>query len=190
MLKQFLVAQQYSVLRLHSVPNFNGLMILLEDQYELSDTVTINNITGTVERVSMRSTMLRDIRGQAHFIPNGSITLVTNATFEWARAVMEIPVAYKENVDHVMSVIVELANGMRKDSEFSADILDDPVMLGVNSFEDSAVNIKFMLQTKADRMWPVQREMLRRIKNRFDELGIEFAHPRRIISQYSPAETS
>ncbi len=165
---------------------FNGLMILLEDQYELSDIVTINNITGTVERVSMRSTMLRDLKGQAHFIPNGSITHVTNATFEWARAVMEVPVAYKENVDQVMSVIMELANGLRNDSEFSADILDDPVMLGVNSFAESAVNIKFMLQTKADRMWPVQREMLRRIKNRFDELGIEFAHPQRIISQYAP----
>jgi len=169
---------------------FNGLMILLEDQYELSDIVTINNITGSVERVSMRSTMLRDLKGQAHFIPNGSIKHVTNATFEWARAVMEVPVAYKENVDQVMSVIMELANGMRNDSEFSADILDDPVMLGVNSFAESAVNIKFMLQTKADRMWPVQREMLRRIKNRFDELGIEFAHPQRIISQYAPVVDS
>ena len=169
---------------------FNGFMILLEDQYELSDIVTINNITGTVERVSMRSTMLRDLNGQAHFIPNGSITLVTNSTYEWARAVIEVPVAYKENVDRVMSVILELANELRKDSEFGSDIQDDAVMLGVNSFDESAVNIKFMLQTRADRMWPVRREMLRRIKNRFDELGIEFAHPQRIITQRPSVEAS
>ncbi|MFV2056491.1 MAG: mechanosensitive ion channel domain-containing protein [Thiohalomonadales bacterium] len=152
---------------------FNGFMILLEDQYELNDVVTINNITGTVERVSMRTTMLRDLYGRAHFIPNGVITHVTNTTYEWARAVFEIPVAYKENVDRVMAVILELANELRKDEKFSSSILGEPIMLGVNSFDESGVSIKFMLQTESEKMWPIRREMLRRIKNKFDELGIE-----------------
>jgi len=162
---------------------FNGFMILLEDQYELNDIVKINNITGTVERVSMRTTMLRDLNGRAHFIPNGVITLVTNTTYEWARAVFDIPVAYKENVDHVMKVIIELAHELRKDKEFSSSILADPIMLGVNSFDESSVSIKFMLQTQSDQMWPVRREMLRRIKNKFDEVGIEIPVPQRVISQ-------
>ncbi|VAX05616.1 hypothetical protein MNBD_GAMMA25-1061 [hydrothermal vent metagenome] len=162
---------------------FNGFMILLEDQYELNDIVTINNITGTVERVSMRTTMLRDLNGRAHFIPNGVITHVTNTTYEWARAVFNIPVAYKENVDHVMEVIINLANELREDEKFSSSILEAPIMLGVNSFDESSVSIKFMLQTESDQMWPVRREMLRRIKNKFDQLGIEIPVPQRAITQ-------
>ncbi len=164
---------------------FNGFMILLEDQYELSDIVTINKITGTVERVSMRTTMLRDLNGRAHFIPNGVITHVTNTTYEWARAVFDIPIAYKENVDHVMEVIIDLANELREDKKFSSSILEEPIMLGVNSFDESSVSIKFMLQTESDQMWPVRREMLRRIKNKFDELGIEIPVPQRAITQYT-----
>ena len=162
---------------------FNGFMILLEDQYELNDVVTINDITGTVERVSMRTTMIRDLNGRAHFIPNGVITRVTNTTYEWSRAVFDIPVAYKENVDYVMSVILELANGLQQDEEFGSAILSAPTMLGVNSFDENGLTIKFMLQTRADRMWPVRREMLRRIKNKFDELGIEIPVPQRVIAQ-------
>ena len=163
---------------------FNGFMILLEDQYELNDVVTINDTTGTVERVSMRTTMIRDLNGRAHFIPNGTITRVTNTTYEWSRAVFDISVAYKENVDRVMSVILELANELHQDKEFGPGILAEPIMLGVNSFDENGVTIKFMLQTRADRMWPIRREMLRRIKNKFDELGIEIPVPQRVISQY------
>lgn len=162
---------------------FNGFMILLEDQYELNDFVTINNISGTVERVSMRTTMLRDLNGRAHFIPNGAINHVTNSTYEWSRAVFDILVAYKESVDHVMTVIIDLANELTKDEEFGSTILGEPIMLGVNSFEESGVTIKFMLQTKADKNWPVRREMLRRIKNKFDEVGIEIPVPHRVITQ-------
>lgn len=162
---------------------FNGFMILLEDQYELNDIVTINNTTGTVERVSMRTTMLRDLNGRAHFIPNGSINRVSNSTYEWSRAVFDVPVAYRENVDHVMTVILELAKELRQDAEFGPYILEEPVMLGVNSFDDFGVTIKFMLQTRADKMWSVRREMLRRIKNKFDELGIKIPVPQRVIPQ-------
>ena len=169
---------------------FNGFMILLEDQYELNDVVTINDITGTVERVSMRTTMIRDLNGRAHFIPNGVITRVSNTTYEWARAVFEITVAYKENVDHVMSVILDLANELQQDKKFGSAILSDPEMLGVNSFDENGVTIKFMLQTRADKMWPVRREMLRRIKNKFDELSIEIPVPQRVIQQQNENGTN
>ena len=100
---------------------------------------------------------------------------------EIERAVFEIGVAYKEDVDRVMSVLVELANELRQDPVFSPLILDDPTMLGVDALNDSAVVIKFHLKTRPHQQGPVKREMLRRIKNRFDALGIELPFPHRVI---------
>jgi small-conductance mechanosensitive channel len=162
---------------------FTGFMIMLEDQYELGDVVSIGNITGTVETVNMRTTVLRDIEGRVHFIPNGEVKQVTNRTYGWAQAVFDINVAYKENVDHVMDVLMDCANKLRTDPEFSSFILAEPIMLGVNDFADAAVQIKFMLKTRPDKMWPVRRELLRRIKNRFDQEGIEIPIPQRVIYQ-------
>jgi small conductance mechanosensitive channel len=169
---------------------FTGFMIMLEDQYELGDIVSIGNITGTVETVNMRTTVLRDIEGRVHFIPNGEVKQVTNRTYGWAQAVFDINVAYKENVDHVMEVLMDCANELRQDPEFSSYILAEPNMLGVNNFGDAAVQIKFMLKTRPDKMWPVRRELLRRIKNRFDQEGIEIPIPHRLVYQQINTTTS
>ena len=160
---------------------FSGFMILLEDQYELGDIVTIGNMTGTVEKVNMRTTVLRDLEGRVHFIPNGKITQVTNKTFEWARAVFDIDVAFEEDVDKVMGILLELAGEIAKDPRYSDHIIDEPVMQGVDRFGESAVTIKFMIKTKPDMMLIVKREMLRRIKNRFDQVGIKIPVPRRMV---------
>jgi len=165
---------------------FSGIMILLEDQYELGDVVTVGNVTGVVERVNMRATVLRDIEGRVHFIPNGEIKQVTNRTYEWAQAVFDINVSYKENVDEVMALLMELAQQLQQDPDYKDAILADPVMLGVNEFGNAAVTIKFMIKTKADKMWPVRREMLRRIKNKFDETGIQIPILQREVFQNTP----
>lgn len=166
---------------------FSGIMILLEDQYELGDVVTVGNVTGVVERVNMRATVLRDIEGRVHFIPNGEIKQVTNRTYEWAQAVFDINVSYKENVDEVMALLMDLAKQLQQDSDYKDAILADPVMLGVNEFGNAAVTIKFMIKTRADKMWPVRREMLRRIKNKFDEVGIQIPIQQRELFQNAPS---
>ena len=97
---------------------FNGFMILMEGQFELNDLVTIGDVTGTVERMSMRMTMLRDLEGRAHFIPNGQIRQVTNRTHAWSQAVFNVGVAYQENVDQVMEVLMDVANEFCRDPEF------------------------------------------------------------------------
>jgi len=160
---------------------FNGFVILLEDQYELNDLVKINNITGTVERVNMRTTVLRDVEGMLHFIPNGEIKSVINRTYEWARPVFNIKVAYKENVDRVMEVLAEVAGGLKVDPDFGPEVTDEPVMLGVDQFVEDGVVIKFMIRTTPHGQFRVRREVLRRIKNRFDELGIEIPAPQRVL---------
>ncbi|MFO0840141.1 MAG: mechanosensitive ion channel [Phycisphaerae bacterium] len=160
---------------------FYGFMILLENQYTINDVVKIGDVAGQVERITLRVTTLRGLDGTAHFVPNGEITRVSNLTHEWSRALFDIPVAYKENVDRVMHELVELAKELRRDPEFRGLIMEMPEMLGVDEFADSAVIIKFLIKTRPLKQWIVKRELLRRIKKRFDELGIEIPFPHRTL---------
>jgi len=162
---------------------FTGFLILLENQFELGDLVTIAGVTGTVESVNMRVTVLRDLEGRVHFIPNGEIKAVTNRTYNWGRAVLEIPVGYNENVDRVIETLSEVAAELRADPDWAERITEDPVMMGVDAFTEYGVVIKFMLKTLPEDMFTVRRELLRRVKNRFDELGIEISVPHRILLQ-------
>jgi len=160
---------------------FNGFIILIEDQYELNDLVMINNTSGRVERVTLRTTALRDLQGKLHFIPNGEIKSVTNRSYEWARIVFDIRVAYKENVDRVMDVLMEVALKLCAEPEYKDAIMEDPQMLGVDQFSEFGVVIKFVLKTEPGELFRIKREMLRRIKNRFDELGIEIPIPDAVV---------
>jgi small conductance mechanosensitive channel len=160
---------------------FSGFMVLMENQYNVGNAVRINNTAGRVEDITLRMTTLRDIEGVAHFIPHGQITTVSNLTHGWSQVMLEVGVAYKENVDQVMDVLMELARDMRKDAHFGPLIMDEPEMLGVDAFTDSAVMIKLIMRTRPLSQWKVKRELLRRIKNRFDELGIEIPFPHRTV---------
>ena len=159
---------------------FSGFMILLEEQYKLNDVITIGDATGVVEHMTMRTTVLRDLEGRAHFIPNGQITHVTNRTHDWSQALFNIRISYKEDVDRVIDILIELAKELQHDPEYSSAVIGEPRMLGVDDLDESAIVIKFIMKTQPKKMWPVRREMLRRIKNRFDELGIKIPVPRRI----------
>ena len=160
---------------------FYGFIILLENQYTINDVVRIGGIAGLVERITLRVTVLRDLEGVVHFMPHGEIKSVSNLTHGWSRAMFDIGVAYKEKPDDVMKVLMDLGRELRRDPEFSALILDDPEMLGVDQFGDSAVVIKFLIKTRPLKQWIIKREMLRRIKNKFDELGIEIPFPHRTV---------
>lgn len=159
----------------------NGVFILLEGQYRVNDVVKIGEYSGLVEAVNLRITQLRDLEGRVIYIPNGEIKAVVNFTKDYANAVLEIGVAYKEKVDQVMTVIKEIGSGMRADPYFSKLILADLEMLGVENFGDSQVTIKFRVRTLPIKQWEVAREFRRRIKNRFDELGIEIPFPHRTL---------
>ena len=169
---------------------FVGFMVLLEQQYLVNDVIEIGAIKGQVERVSLRITVLRDLEGRVHFIPHSQINTVTNLTHGWSRAMFEIGVAYKENVDRVIQVLTALAEDLRRDESFKRLILSEPVMLGVDSLGESAVVIKFYIQTRPLQQWTVKREMLRRIKNAFDRLGIEIPFPHLTIYRGMPRTDS
>jgi small-conductance mechanosensitive channel len=154
---------------------FTGFMVLLEQQYVIGDVVQLGNSTGEVERITLRLTVLRDQEGRVHFIPHGQITTVINHTHGSAQAVVEVRVAYREDVDRVIGVLMEVAHGLCQDPAFGPFIQDEPQMLGVEALSNTAFAIKLKLKTVATKRETVKRELLRRIKNRFTELGIELA---------------
>jgi small conductance mechanosensitive channel len=160
---------------------FSGFLILAEDQYQLGDLITIRGITGTVESVNMRVTVLRDLEGRVHFIPNGSIDQVTNRTYGWGRPVFEVPVGYAEDPDQVMAALTDVAKELADDPDWKGSIIGDPDMLGVDKFSEYGMVIKFMVKTQPDKLFAVRREMLRRIAKRFDELGIRITVPQRML---------
>jgi moderate conductance mechanosensitive channel len=159
----------------------NGLFILIEGQYRINDVVKIGEYGGLVEDINLRITTLRDLEGRVIIIPNGEVKGVVNFTKEYAQALLDIGVAYKENVDRVMEVIKEIGVGLRKDAYFGKLILGDVEMLGVDDFADSQVTIKFRMKTLPIKQWEVMREFRRRIKNKFDELGIEIPFPHQTV---------
>ncbi|SDE89919.1 small conductance mechanosensitive channel [Thermus arciformis] len=155
----------------------NGFFILLEDQYGVGDIVQIGGVGGQVERFTLRLTVLRDLEGRAHFIPNSEVRQVTVLTQEWSRAVVDVGVAYKEDLDRVLEVFRDEAARFSQDPEWQARFTAPPEVLGVQNLADSAVVIRVLFATKPAEQWAVAREFRRRIKNRLDREGIEIPFP-------------
>ena len=155
----------------------SGFFILLEDQIRVGDVVNVADKGGLVEKVGLRTTVLRDLHGNVHYVPNGTIAVVTNMTKEYSRYVFDIGVAYREDVDEVIAVIKGIDQEMRNDPEFKDDILESIEILGLDQFATSAVVIKARTTTLPIKQWRVGREFNRRIKKKFDELNIEIPFP-------------
>jgi len=155
----------------------NGLFILLEDQYNKGDWVGIAGVDGLVEEVNLRRTVLRDLDGSAYTIPNGEVKTVTNYTKDWARVNLNIPVAYGEDLDHVIEVINRVGSKLSTDDYFGPKILEPPQALRVDKFGDSGIEIKVVGKTKPLMQWEIMGEFRKRIKKIFDEEGIEIPWP-------------
>lgn len=155
----------------------SGFFILLEDQIRVGDVVKISEKGGLVEKVGLRTTVLRDLHGNVHYVPNGSIAVVTNMTKEYSRYVFDIGVAYREDVDEVIEVIRGIDEEMRNDPAFKDDILEPIEIMGLDQFANSAIIIKARTTTMPMKQWRVGREFNRRIKKKFDERNIEIPFP-------------
>ncbi len=150
-----------------------GFFILAEDQYRIGDTVTIANTTGKVEDIQFRVTVLRDGEGNVHFVPNGQIIVTSNLTSLYASPAIDVRVDYKTDLGRAMDVMLDELARMSADEEWSDHITKDPEMLGVQDLVGAGVLLRARLTTIADHRWSVQREALRRVKNRFAAEGIE-----------------
>ena len=159
----------------------NGFFILLENRMSVRDVVEIAGKSGLVESIGLRVTVLRDLEGNVHVVPNGEISTLTNMTKEWSRAVLEIGVAYKEDVDNVIEILKEVGEDLKTDEAFGPLLLEPLEVLGIESFGDSSVNIKLMFKTKPIMQWKVAREFRLRVKRAFDEKKIEIPFPHRTL---------
>jgi len=160
-----------------------GMFVLIEDQYALGDVVQLAGVSGTVEEIRLRTTVLRDLDGSIHHVPNGEVRVATNLTYEYSRVVVDLSVAYEESVDRALEVIGEVAGGLAADPEWSSAVVDDPQVLGVDALDDSGVVIRVLFTTDPDTRWTVKREFLRRAKNGLDEAGIEIPYPHVTITR-------
>lgn len=158
----------------------NGTFILLEQWYQINDIVTIGDTTGTVERFNLRATVIRDIEGTVHFIPNGEINRLSNRTHVWSRALVEVGVHYSENTDRVVEVLEEVFSELMNDKKYKKVILERPTILGnggVSKLGDSAVVFTVICKVKPGEQWTISRQLRKRIKDKFDKVGIEIPYP-------------
>lgn len=156
---------------------FSGLFLLLEDQIRYGDVVEVAGKSGVVEEVTLRFVRLRGYDGNVHFVPNGQISSVTNMTRGFSFAVMDVGVAYREDIDEVFTIIRGVAAEMRADAQFKDIILEDVDLAGVENWADSAVAIRFRIKVQPTQQGAVKREFLRRLKAAFDAHGIEIPFP-------------
>lgn len=157
-----------------------GMFILFEDQFGVGDIITIDNLTGTVESIGLRTTMIRSADGDLHIIPNGSIKIITNMSKDFNRAKVDVGIAYEENVDKVIKVMKE---EMQKiyEQKLIEGLNDCPNVLGIVDLAENEVTIRILADTEIGENWSVEREIRRYIKNRFDKEGIDIPYPRRVV---------
>jgi small-conductance mechanosensitive channel len=152
-----------------------GIFLLLEDTVAVGDTVTLGGLTGTVEQLSIRSIKLRALDGSVHIIPFSAVTTVTNMTRDFAFSVLDISIGYGEDPDHIAEVLREISKEMRSESRWSRAMLNEIEVMGVDKLGDAAVVLRSRVKTEPSMRWAVGRELNRRIRSRFSELGIEMA---------------
>jgi small conductance mechanosensitive channel len=152
-----------------------GFFILAEDQYRIGDTVTIANTTGKVEDIQFRVTVLRDGEGNVHYVPNGQIIVTTNLTSLYASPAVDVRVDYKADLDRAIEVMLDELTAMSADQQWSERITKEPEMLGVQDLVGPGVLVRARLTTTAEHRWSVQREALRRVRNRLAAEGIEIS---------------
>jgi small-conductance mechanosensitive channel len=165
-----------------------GIFLLFEDALAVGDVVQVGGLSGVVEQLSIRSIKLRAMDGSLHIIPFSAVTTVTNMTRDFAFAVMDVNVAYGEDTDRVTDVLRNVAAEMREDAKLRSAIRDDLDVMGVERLADSGVIIRVRIKTEPSQRWTVARELNRRVKRRFDELGIEIPYPHQklVVEQGAP----
>jgi moderate conductance mechanosensitive channel len=151
----------------------SGIFMILEDQYGVGDVVDTGEATGTVEEVSLRVTRLRDGQGVVWYIRNGEIVRIGNKSQGWSTAIVDIPVAYSENLEKVIPLIRSVVHEMDQSPDWQGKLLEEPQVMGVESMTGSVVTIRVLAKTAPEQQYGVSREIRERVKAAFDEQGIK-----------------
>lgn len=163
----------------------SGIFMLVEDQYGVGDIVNVGEATGVVEEIKLRTTRLRDVNGTVWFVPNGEIRRIGNLSQQWARAVLDVEVAYDTDIPHAMRIIKEVADGIWNEQLENATVLEEPEIWGVEMFGASSIAIRLVLKVEPGEQWATAREVRKRLKAAFDAAGIEIPFPQRTVWMHS-----
>ena len=158
----------------------NGFFILLENQYDIGDMVRIAGVKGTVERMSLRQTVLRDEDGTLHIVPNSNIQIVSNTTRDWSQFALRVTVAYSEPSDRVVKLLKEVAEEIRHEEEYAEDIVSDIQVPGIDRVGPGEAEYLMLIKTRPNKQYGVSRELRRRIKECFEKNNVQAAGPGRI----------
>jgi len=154
-----------------------GVFIILENQYRVGDVVTVADISGLVEYITLRKTVLRDLDGIVHHVPNGEIKTASNFTRRFARVNLNISVAYDTDLDHAIGVINRVGKELAEDTKWREAIKSPPQALRVDNLGDSGIDIKILGDVEPMQQWAVMGELRLRLKKAFDAEGIEIPWP-------------
>jgi small conductance mechanosensitive channel len=158
-----------------------GVFMLVEDQYGVGDIIDAGEAKGTVEAVGLRTTRLRDVEGTVWYIPNGQITRIGNKSQEWARALLDVSVAYDTNLRQAEAIIKDVADSMWHDAQWSTRLLEEPEIWGVENLGADGIDIRLVIKTRPSEQFKVMRELRTRLKERFDDERIEIPFPQRTM---------
>ena len=158
-----------------------GMFILVEDQFGVGDVVDVGDTSGTIEKVSLRTTTLRDVSGTVWTVPNGEIRRTANFSQLWSRAILDIGVSYDTDIDQASEIMKAVADELWQENNPDATILEPPSVWGVQELGNDAVVIRLVVKTDPSEQWGVGRILRARIKKAFDEAGIEIPFPQRTV---------
>jgi len=158
-----------------------GFLILVENQYTVGDVIQVGDVSGGVERLTLRATYLRGINGHLHIIPNGEVRVVSNLTKEWSRALVDVGVAYEEDMDRVLRVLEATAEEFAHDPAFEPQLLEQPQVMGPISLGDWAITVRVMVKTQPGKQWGVARELQKRILAVCEQEDITLPYPRQEV---------
>jgi small conductance mechanosensitive channel len=159
----------------------SGIFIVIENQYSVGDVVSIAGVDGVVEGFSLRRTVLRNLDGTVHSVPNGQIVVASNMTRGWARVNLDVSVAYDTDIDRATEVIDEIGREMTKDPSWGERLIEAPTVMRVNALGDSAVALKVLGQVQPAQQWAVAGELRKRILRAFAREGIEIPFPHQVL---------
>lgn len=159
----------------------SGLFILIENQYTVGDSIKVSGVSGTVEQMTLRATMVRDLQGTLHVVPNGEIRVVANKSRTWSRAVLNVNITYDDDVDAAMAALTEIGEAIMADPAVEPLLLETPTVTGIEGLDDWAVRLRILAKTEPGAHWAVQRALRRQIRLVFAEKGIGLAFPRQDV---------
>ena len=154
-----------------------GMFIIMENQYRVGDVARVADIAGLVEQVTLRKTVLRDLDGIVHHVPNGEIRTASNFTRHFSRVNLNVSVAYDTDLDHAISVINRVGKAIAEDEKWREKIISPPKVERVDNLGDSGIEIKILGDVKPIQQWAVMGELRLRLKKAFDAEGIEIPWP-------------